>query len=221
MQPATDVSGPSRYRVEHGEPCIDVRVGQIEQLFDYRDPAPFRGRDLDPGLVEYLTDAGEDLVRHETFRIVFWLESECAKPAEIEAAVRSHFEYVLDRIRRRRREHRRAGHAALVIAIVALAGLLSLAQLIASAIPGSLGAGLKEGLIILAWILMWRPIEVLVFDGIPVRRERKVMSKLLAAPIEVRVAEGPVVPAPARFGPDKPFHPTPVESPPASSAPNT
>lgn len=185
---------PLRYRTEQGEPCVDVRVGHVEQLFDHRDPAPFRGRDLDPGLVEYLFDAGEDLARHPSFRVVVWLETPCARPEEIETAVHAHFQYVLDRNRRRHREQRRLGRIALVLAAVLVAALLSLAQLIAAAFPGSLGIGLREGVVILCWVMLWRPIELLLYDGIPVRRERAIVSKLLAAPIDIRIGKGPDAP---------------------------
>ena len=190
MQSTREAAGLLRYRVEGGVPCIDVKVASIEHVFDLRDPAPFRGRDLDPGLVEYLRDAGEDLAGHAAYRVVFWLEKPC-RPGEIEEAFRSHFQYVLDRLRHRRREQRRTGHVALVLAVVLVSALLALSQFVTTAIPGSLGVGLKEGLVILSWVVLWRPVEVLIYDGIPVRRERKVVSKLLDAPIEIRVAEGP------------------------------
>lgn len=179
-----------RYRVENGEHCIDVRIAQIEQLFDNRDPAPFRERDLDPDLVEYLLAAGEDLVGEGVFRVVFWLEKPC-QPGEIEAAFRAHFEYELDRLDRRRRRHRRTGQFALLVALLIITGLLALAQLVSSTVPGELGAGLHEGLVISCWVMMWRPVEVLIYDWIPWRRERRVMRRLLDAPISVRVGHGP------------------------------
>ena len=64
---------PTRYRIEEGAPIIDVRVRTVEQMFDNRDPAPFRDRDLDPALAEYLLDAGEDLLGAGRIRVVFWL----------------------------------------------------------------------------------------------------------------------------------------------------
>jgi hypothetical protein len=187
---AHEAGHPSRYRIEAGGPCIDVKVESAERLFDLRDPAPFRGRDLDPGLVEYLTDAAEDLVGQQTYRVVFWLEKPC-RPVEIEEAFRAHFTYVLDRLHHRRRTQRRTGHVALLLAIFLVSALLALSQVVGSTFPGSIGAGLKEGLVILAWVVLWRPVEVLIYDGIPVRRERRVVSKLLDAPIEVRVVDGP------------------------------
>lgn len=182
----------SRYRVEDGEPCIDLRITSAEQLFDNRDPAPFRERDLDPDLVEYLLEAGDDLVSHDSIRLVFWLEKP-GQPAEIEAAVRAHFQYELDRLDRRRRRQRRSGQLSLLLGVVLIVALLSLAQLVASLVPGSVGAALREGLVISSWVVMWRPVQILVYDWIPVRRERRVMRRLLEARIDVRSGRGPEI----------------------------
>jgi len=178
----------SRYRLEHGVPCVDVKINNIDQLFDNRDPAPFRERDLDPGLAQYLRDAAEDLAEARAYRIVFWLETPCP-PGEIEQAFHAHFVDVLERIWRERRRRRRAGQAALSLAVVLVFVLLSLAQLVANLVPGTLGIGLREGLVISSWVVMWRPIEVLIYDWIPVRHERRVLSKLLEASIDVRIGK--------------------------------
>jgi hypothetical protein len=181
----------SRYRFEDGVPCIDVKLSTLDHMFDKRDPAPFRERDLDPDLAEYLLDAGEDLAHEERIRVVFWIEQPCS-PGEVEQAVHAHFEAEIGRIRRTRRRGRRSGQVSLLIAIVLVVGLFSLSQLVAGMVPGSLGTGLKEGLVISSWVVMWRPIEILIYDWIPIRHERKVATKLLEAPIEVRVgAKGP------------------------------
>ena len=44
-------SRPSRYRIEGDQICIDIRLRSARQLFDGRDPAPFRERDLDQNAV--------------------------------------------------------------------------------------------------------------------------------------------------------------------------
>lgn len=183
----------SRYRIENEEPIVDIKLANAERLFDNRDPAPFRDRDLDPDLVEYLIDAGEDLVAHPAFRIVFWLEKPCA-PNEIEETFRAHFEYELERLDRRRHRQRRTGLIALVIAVVSIIALMSLAQLIGDLLQSSIGLGLKEGLVISCWVLMWKPVEALVYDWIPWRRDRRVLRKLLAAPVEMRDGKGPPAP---------------------------
>lgn len=186
----------ARYRTEQGEPCIDIKVATVERIFDNRDPAPFRERDLDPDLVEYVLAAGEDLVSHARFHIIFWIETQ-SRTHEVEEAFRAHFEWELDRLDRQRRRRRRIGQIALLLAVIAIIALMSLAQVVGTVIPGSIGLGLKEGLVISSWVLMWKPVEVLIYDGIPWRRERKVIRRLLDMPIQVRGGGGPDV-APLR-----------------------
>jgi hypothetical protein len=188
-----DAGKAPRYRLEAGVHCIDVRVGKVQQLFDNRDPAPFLARDLDPHLVEYLRDSAEDLLGEDTVRVVFWLETPCT-PGALETAYRGHFAFLLEQIRRHRRRRRRTGEVALALAFLLLAALQSLAQLVSTTVSGPVGAGLGEGMVIMSWVFMWRPVEVLFFDWIPVRHERKIVSKLLQAPIEVRIGNGPDVP---------------------------
>lgn len=187
-----------RYRLEDGKPCVDIRITSLEQLFDNRDPAPFRERDLDPDLVEYLLAISQDMVAHHDFRIVFWLERTC-QPGEIEDAYRAHFEYELERLERSRRRARRAGLIALALGAGLIVVLLSLSQLASQAIPGSLGTAVHEGLLISSWVVLWKPVELLIYDWIPVWDERRTMRRLLAAPIEVRAGRGPdVQPSTAR-----------------------
>src|SRR6185312_1848732 len=111
------MSEKSRYRQEEGEHVVDVRVANIEQLFDNRDPAPFRERDLDPDLADYLFDAGEDLAEEPRFRIVFWLDTPC-RPGEIDDALHAHFEALIERNKRERKRRRRIGQLTLVLSII-------------------------------------------------------------------------------------------------------
>ena len=178
-----------RYRMEDGTHCIDVRLNTIEQLFDNRDPAPFRERDLDPDLVEYLFAAGEDLIPHGAFKVVFWISTTCTA-TEVETGYRAHFDYERERLERRRRRQRRTGQVALVLGVTLLVILLSISELLARN-ANRFVAALREGFAILSWVVMWRPVEALLYDWLPVRRESKVLAKLHAAPIEVRAAVGP------------------------------
>jgi hypothetical protein len=178
----------SRYRTENGEPILDVRAASIDRLFDNRDPAPFRDRDLDPDLVEYLLDGARDLASAGRLQIAFWL-GETRAASEIDRAVRAHFQHELDRSDRRRREQVRSGWIALAIAALAVTALMALGELVERSIAGTLGTGLKEALVISGWVLMWRPVEVLAYDAIPWKRERRVLRAILDASIDVRRAE--------------------------------
>ena len=117
--------------------------------------------------------------------MVFWLDTP-SQPGEIEAAVRAHFEYVIERNRRARRRGRRIGQVTLAMAVILVVGVIALSQFVVALFPGNVGTGIKEGLTIFSWVVMWRPVEVLIYDWIPARRELTNARRLLAAPIDVR-----------------------------------
>lgn len=183
-----------RYRTEGDVPCIDINVQRLEQLFDNRDPAPFRERDLDPDVAEYVLGAAADLAPHPSFTIVFWLE-QAAPSVELEHAFRAHFAAELARQDRRRRRQRRSGAVMLIMGVALLPLLFALAQLVGASVAGSLGAGLKEGLVISSWVLLWRPVELLVYGWIPHRQERRLVERVLTAPISARRGRPPTVSA--------------------------
>jgi hypothetical protein len=177
----------SRYRIEAGQPILDVRVATLEQLFDNRDPAPFRDRDLDPELVEYLLDGARELAGTKPLRIAIWLESPAA--GDVEQAVRAHFEHELNRSDRRRREQVRAGWIGLAIAAVVVVVLITVGEMVERRVTGALGTGLREALVISGWVLMWRPLEVLVYDRITWRRDRRLLLSIRDAAVEVHARE--------------------------------
>lgn len=178
-----------RYRLEDGVRCIDVRLTTVDQLFDNRDPAPFRERDLDPDLVEYLVAAGEDLAALGSFKVVFWVAQPCV-PEEVATGYQAHFDYELERIERRSRRQRRTGQVSLFLGLALLVVLLSISELLAPSASGAVRA-LREGLAILSWVVMWRPVEALIYDWLPIRRERKTMQRLRDATVDVRTGKGP------------------------------
>jgi len=183
------MAGHPRYRREGELSAIDVRLNTVDQLFDNRDPAPFRERDLDPDLVEYLFAAGEDLAAHGHYKIVFWIATPCSS-SEVETGYRAHMEYEVTRLERRRMRQRRTGQVSLLIGVTLLVVLLSISQLLA----GNRSSGvlaIREGLAILSWVVMWRPVEALIYDWLPIRRERRIMQRLRTAPVDVRIGRGP------------------------------
>ena len=180
----------SRYRQEAGRPVVDVRLASLETLFDNRDPSPFRDRDLDPGLVEFLVESAEDVLSRGPPLLVFWMEKPC-EPAAVDQAVRAHFGYELERLERRRTRERRAGYLGLFIGVLLISALMSISQLVGLLVKGTFGEAITESLGIAGWVLLWHPVEVLVYDGLPWRRERRVVRHLIAAPLEVRAGKGP------------------------------
>lgn len=179
----------SRYRTEGDLICIDIRLRTAGQLFDGRDPAPFRERDLDQNAVDYIYSAAEEIAVSKPLKLVLFLEEPTALSlsiAEIQTAIRAHFEHEREQVNRRLRQQRRFGHVALAVGLSVLIGLLTLAEMVQRLPIGHAGEILREGLVITGWVAMWRPIEVLLYDWWPLIQTRKHIVRILAAQVEVR-----------------------------------
>jgi hypothetical protein len=179
----------SRYRVEDGRSCIDLKVKQSRQLFDTRDPAPFRERDLDEDAVKYLLASAQEIPRRQPLKIVVAISEEpeprLASDVIVEA-VRGHFNYEREQIRRRLGEHVRRGRMFLTVGLTVLVVFLTLAGLTVSLPTGPAREILREGLVITGWVAMWRPLEALIYDWWPLIDERRQIARLLEAPVSIR-----------------------------------
>lgn len=182
----------TRYRVEEGRSCIDLKVRHSRQLFDTRDPAPFRERDLDADAVEYLLAAAQEIPRKRPLAVVVMISEEPEPrlaPDVIVEAVRGHFIYEGEQVERRLREHVRRGQMILGVGLTVLVVFLTLAELTLSLPTGHLREILREGLVITGWVAMWRPLEVLLYDWWPLIDERRQVRRILAAPVSIRYDE--------------------------------
>ena len=183
------MTGQPRYRIEGGRTCIDIKVRQSAQLFDSRDPAPFRERDLDQAAVEYLLSAAEEIPRKQPLQIVVTLSEEPAPPlapAAIVEAVHAHFAFEREQIDRRLREHVRRGQKFLGVGLAVLVVFLSLAELTVSLPEWHVREILREGLVIAGWVALWRPLEVLLYDWWPLVDERQQIDRILQTPVLIR-----------------------------------
>ena len=74
---------------------IELRVGELGQLFNSMDPTPFHHRDLDPAAEEFIESWALEFPRESHFRIIVHLErmpSEDPTPLVAEA-IHNYFDY--------------------------------------------------------------------------------------------------------------------------------
>jgi hypothetical protein len=183
-----------RYRVEDGHACIDIRVRTTQQLFDGRDPAPFRERDLDEDAVDYIVGAAQELGARLPLRLVVHVSEEAVteeRDADVRAAVRAHFLYMRQQVTRRLREHLRQGQIFFVAGVAVLAVFLALAQWAGTWPETTLREIVREGLFITGWVAMWRPLEALLYDWWPFLTQRRRIDRILAADVHVRHGAAP------------------------------
>ena len=179
---------------------IEVRVDEISQLFDYLDPFPFRERDLDKDAEEYIVGWARELPRREAIKILVHLpksEAETRQAAELPEALTRYFRYRADSAKWDLNELFRIGRRSMMIGICVLAACLLLGQII----TGRVGTGyparfLEESLVILGWVANWKPIEVFLYDWLPLKRRLDLYQRLSKASVDLKPYEGPLRPNP-------------------------
>jgi len=184
-----------RYRKEDGVLCIDMRLRCAAQIFDGRDPAPFRERDLDDDAVAYLLSAVQELPRRAAFKIVVSISGAPDPGVSTEAvveAVRAQFEHETHMIEGNMRKQLRRGQLALFVGLTVLVVFLSLAELAQGIGNLHIRSIVREGLVITGWVAMWRPLDVLLYEWWPLTDERALRRRIAAATVDVRYEPGSV-----------------------------
>lgn len=178
----------SRYRLEGTTRCVDIRLRNRRQIFDNRDPAPFRERDLDPSAVDALLTAASEIRRQFPMKIVlhFSEDDPLIDDVTMSDALRAHFAHELELADRRISENFRLGRRLIAIGLTVLGFFLTLSELMTKVPLSTLRDVLREGLTIMGWVAMWRPVEVLFYDWLPLVEHRRNIRRLLAASIEIR-----------------------------------
>ncbi|MFA6265862.1 MAG: hypothetical protein WC670_09140 [Pseudolabrys sp.] len=169
---------------------IALRAATIAHLFNTFDPSPFRQKDIDAGVEEFVTGWVRELPPTAAFEIVIHLpQSEAAMPdaARIPEAFTHYFADRAAHAEQDMREMFRVGRRYLGIGVLVLIACLAASQIAAAAIPNKVAARvLEESLIIVGWVANWRPIEIYLYDWVPLRRRIALMRRIAAAPISVR-----------------------------------
>lgn len=177
------------YRQEDGVKLIEIRLHKVQQLFSSLDPAPFRERDLDPAAEAYMVYGVKDFPLNRPMKIVIHLpEVELATPdvATVPEAVRNYFAYRLTTTQADLRTLLHNGWITLLIAIGFMVACLILLQMVDKTMTGTLADILKEGLQIMGWVAMWRPIHTFLYDWWPIMGRIRIFAKLRDMDVELR-----------------------------------
>jgi hypothetical protein len=110
-------------------------------------------------------------------------------PAAIRAALRADLARRRESAEHKLRRTRRSGWVTLLVGSIVLLLLLSVVEAIHGfAPPGRVARILEEGFTIVAWVALWRPAELLLYDQWPIRGDIALLRRIESAKVEV-VAE--------------------------------
>ena len=179
-------SQSSDYRRDGDTWLIEIRLRELRQLFHHLDPAPFHEKDIDPAAETYIDDAVREIGPRKPCKLVVYLpavERESAGAGALPEAFAHYFEY---RARQSRVELRRLlgrGVASLLIGLAFMFACLTTRRWLAAI--GSNGV-LTEGLLLIGWVALWRPVEIFLYDWWPIRRQQQRFECISRMPVEIR-----------------------------------
>jgi hypothetical protein len=170
---------------------IQIRVREIGQLFNSLDPSPFLEKDLDQEAEDYIVSWAREEPSHKPLAICIHLaksESERDEANKLAPALNNFFIYRADMADRELRELFRYGRIASLIGLM----VLSVCLFASHQLPALLGDGAlvklaQESLIILGWVAQWEPLEVALYDWLPIQRRRNLYRRLAAAQVQIKV----------------------------------
>jgi hypothetical protein len=176
------------YKIEDGKAVIELRAPLLRNLFDERDPAPFRERDLDDDAAEYIVSAAQDIHPKKLgkLRIIVNDPQLEERRALAIAAIHDYFEYHVDLTKRKRRNAFDIGIRSLLIGLAFLSVSIIVSKTVSENVDDAFWRLLlKEGLLLTGWVSMWKPINFFLYEWWPIRDLINIYEKLRTIDIQI------------------------------------
>ena len=162
---------------------IQLRLRELAQLFNSMDPSPFLDRDLDADAEEFIMSWAREHPKDHELELTIHLAAPPPpdRAANLQEAVQHYFAMRSEMKQHEFQQLMRRGWRSLLIGLAFLAGCLSLGGFLArfdSTTGVSLVSIVREGLTIIGWVAMWRPLEIYLYNWWPVRDEQKLLARL-------------------------------------------
>ena len=183
------MSNANQPDISVAETTIEVNLSRLAQLFNSLDPSPFHERDLDQDAEDYIVGSAEEAPRQQSLRLVIHLPADqlpLTGAPDLATAVHHYFAYRESHERRRLRLLFRDGRIALITGLAFLLSCTLLRELAFSLGSGAISDIIGEGMLIIGWVAMWRPLEILLYEWVPIRRRCRILAKLANSPVVVR-----------------------------------
>lgn len=171
------------------ETTIEVNLNRLAQLFNSLDPSPFHERDLDQDAEDYIVGSAEEAPRQDAVRLVIHLPADQLPETDVPdlaTAIHHYFAYREGHERRRLRRLFRDGRIALMIGFGFLLSCMLLRELAFSLGHRAISDIIGEGMLIIGWVAMWRPLEIFLYEWVPIRRRCRILAKLSSAPVTIQ-----------------------------------
>ena len=172
---------------------LELHMGELRQLFDSMDPAPFRERDLDPKAADYIVDWAGRRLPARRWRCTCILAAKAAPTPTMRCCAM--------RCASTSSAAPRPSGASCASCSAPAASACSSAwaswpgrsrwRVRSAALIRHEGYAwlVSESLIIGGWVALWRPMEIFLYDWWPIRADARLYDRLAAMPVSLRGAD--------------------------------
>lgn len=171
----------------HGPKRIEVMVRNMDALFNNLDPAPFREKDLNTEAEEFIVTTAREFAPDVSLVLRIHLQEAPAADAVemVGQAVRNYFRYRAESTVQDFRRMMREARLSLTIGLAFLFVCLLISAYLIPRDSGPFLSLVRESLTIAGWVAMWQPMQTYLYDWWPIRRRRRVYTRLSTVPVEV------------------------------------
>ena len=149
---------------------LELRVRELQQLFNSLDPSPFLTKDLARSAEAYIESWALPIARGSRLQLTIHVEQldKVEEASELMSeAIHNHYGYKSDLVRAELRQLLRQGRISLAIGLAFVAACLLAAEMLTHPTQGAAGSIARESLTIIGWVAMWRPVQIFLYDWWP------------------------------------------------------
>lgn len=169
---------------------LHLKVDVLDELFNSLDPAPFFTQELDPSAEQYIERWAWHYPANSQLHLSVHLARPPADPDQgtrLMDAVRNHFTFRTKNARSALSELLWQGRISLLIGCCFVAVCVLLADLLRTHGSGALTAIFREGLTIIGWVALWRPVQIFLYEWWPLWRRIQVLANIERMRVELLV----------------------------------
>lgn len=182
---------------------IEVHLPNLDALLDrtHAPSFPHAGPVVEPSVAKFLVDCAREQLAQREIEVVVELDEDPLAPsveAEARAQMHRYFATEAELASLDLRVNRTEGLGSLRFAIPLVLAALLVAGFFYTQLGGTTGVSYLEALtylifITIVWVLMWDPLEMLLFNSYMIRRRLRASQKLALGPVTFiyRSAPGP------------------------------
>ena len=168
---------------------VKMHINELTQLFNSLDPSPFYEKEIDRNAEEYIVRSTQELPGKSPVALVVYLDTTTTAPDEarmLREAIHVHFARQLQRFRRELRQLINRGWISLGIGLAFLGTCLIGGEIVSQAIGRShVTSVLQDSLVIGAWVAMWRPLEIFLYEWWPILGQCRIYDRLSRIPVRI------------------------------------